>query len=63
MNNKDENNKEKEIKLLMNEIEKEKNISIDNFNKLRNFSIKGFGKNSNEIQFLILKIFYQIFKN
>ena len=60
MNNKDENNKEKEIKLLMNEIEKEKNISIDNFNKLRNFSIKGFGKNSNEIQFLILKIFYQM---
>ena len=60
MNNKDENNKEKEIKLLMNEIEKEKNISIDNFNKLRNFSIKGFGKNSNDLQFLILKIFYQM---
>ena len=60
MNNKDENNKEKEIKLLMNEIEKEQNVSINNFNKLRNFSIKGFGKNSNEIQFLILKIFYQM---
>ena len=60
MNNKDENNKEKEIKLLMNEIEKEQNISINNFNKLRNFSIKGFGKNSNDLQFLILKIFYQM---
>ena len=56
MNNKDEN----EIKLLIKEIEKEKNISIDNFNKLRNFSLKGFGKYSNEIQFLILKIFYEI---
>ena len=60
MNNKDENNKEKEIKLLMNEIEKEQNISINNFNKLRNYSIKGFGKNSNDLQFLILKIFYQM---
>ena len=56
MNNKDEN----EIKLLIKEIEKEKNISIDNFNKLRNFSLKGFGKYSNEIQFLILKIFYEM---
>ena len=58
MNNKDEN----EIKLLIKEIEKEKNISIDNFNKLRNFSLKGFGKYSNEIQFLILKIFYEMSK-
>jgi len=63
-NNKNNNDEKKEndneIKLLINEIEKENNISIENFNKLRNFSIKGFGKYSNEIQFLILKIFYQM---
>ena len=64
--NKNKNNEKKEnddeIKLLINEIKKENNISIENFNKLRILSIKGFGKYSNEIQFLILNVFYQMSK-